>query len=167
MKRVILTGLTLLLFFSFISSAAASSYQEVTLSDGDVVEVSVTTINNGHQYEIRFPSGNTYFWKDQGHIGTGGGSSELTTKEREQANEALNLYKQQQNATGRNSTSLTGSIAGVILIMVGLMGTISPRVIWYLQIGWKLNKAEPSDLALLFNRIGGIVLCIVGVSLLF
>ncbi|WP_206831767.1 DUF6199 family natural product biosynthesis protein [Alicyclobacillus fructus] len=56
-----------------------------------------------------------------------------------------------------------GIVAGFILFVVGLFHVFAPRAAWYLHIGWKIRGAEPTDEYLLLIRVGGIVMCVVGV----
>nr|WP_186324875.1 DUF6199 family natural product biosynthesis protein [Paenibacillus bovis] len=46
---------------------------------------------------------------------------------------------------------------------IGLLGAIFPHAVWHLEIGWKLRDAEPSEFALIANRVGGILVAIIGI----
>ncbi|MGN0250750.1 MAG: DUF6199 family natural product biosynthesis protein [Oliverpabstia sp.] len=46
---------------------------------------------------------------------------------------------------------------------MGAFNTAAPSVAWYLEYGWRYKNAEPSDLALGLNRVGGIIAIIVGI----
>lgn len=56
---------------------------------------------------------------------------------------------------------------GFLFAALGLWGLISPKSVWYLNFGWRYKNAEPSEVALLVNRIAGVLLILVGSSLLF
>ncbi|MBO5253428.1 MAG: hypothetical protein J6C51_05740 [Clostridia bacterium] len=56
-------------------------------------------------------------------------------------------------------------LAVVLLIALGLFAVLSPQTVWYLEYGWRFKDAEPSNLALTLNRIGGIVSIALGVFL--
>lgn len=60
---------------------------------------------------------------------------------------------------------LTGFI-GTVAIIIGLIIAIWPYFAWYLQLGWKLKDAKPSDLVLRVERILGIIFVIVGFILI-
>lgn len=45
---------------------------------------------------------------------------------------------------------------------MGLIAAIWPYSAWYLQLGWKLNDAEPSPLAISVQRIMGVMFVIIG-----
>jgi hypothetical protein len=55
----------------------------------------------------------------------------------------------------------------IVFILFGLLAVISPYTAWYLEIGWKVEGAEPTDMALLWNRILGLIFVIVGLNMLF
>lgn len=53
-------------------------------------------------------------------------------------------------------------LIGLVLIVVGVINLISPETGWYLSHGWRYKDAEPSDAALTFARIGGVVGIVAG-----
>lgn len=55
----------------------------------------------------------------------------------------------------------------LIFIAMGILNVIKPRTGWYLSIGWKFKNAEPSDLALGMQVLGGIIAIIIGIVLMF
>ena len=58
-------------------------------------------------------------------------------------------------------------IAGLILIIIGLCSLCRPEEMWHLSEGWKFKEAEPSEEALLWCRVGGVIAIIVGIFVLF
>lgn len=50
-----------------------------------------------------------------------------------------------------------------LLILIGLFNVFFPRAAWYLEIGWKIKDSEPSEGALIFHRVMGVIFCIVGI----
>ena len=60
-----------------------------------------------------------------------------------------------------------GAIGGIILFFFGAINAISPETGWHMSEGWKFKDAEPSEAALLWGRICGIVLSIIGVVMIF
>ncbi|MDD2480917.1 MAG: DUF6199 family natural product biosynthesis protein [Lutispora sp.] len=59
------------------------------------------------------------------------------------------------------------TIIGFILLFSGGLSAINPEVAWQWEIGWKVKDAEPSDAYLLYTRVVGIVLSIIGLILIF
>lgn len=51
---------------------------------------------------------------------------------------------------------------GAVIIAIGLVIAIWPKVAWYLRLGWRFKNAEPSGLALGVERVTGVVLVIAG-----
>ncbi|WP_373446987.1 DUF6199 family natural product biosynthesis protein [Saccharibacillus sp. O23] len=55
-----------------------------------------------------------------------------------------------------------------IFVVLGLVGTISPRASWVLSNWWKVEgDAQPSSISLVLYRIGGIVFLLVGIFLIY
>ena len=65
--------------------------------------------------------------------------------------------------TARTSDALPA----IVCLLIGAFNIISPYGAWFLGYGWRYRDAEPSDLALLMTRIGGIVAVIIGIVLFF
>lgn len=53
----------------------------------------------------------------------------------------------------------------IILAAAGVFYIVSPYKAWYLEYGWRYNNAEPSDLALGFNQVVGVIAVIAAVIL--
>ena len=53
-----------------------------------------------------------------------------------------------------------------VVIIIGVINILVPKVMWQLYEGWKFKDAEPSDLALVMHRIGGVLLIIMAVLIL-
>ena len=56
---------------------------------------------------------------------------------------------------------------GLLMIIIGLLNLCKPEEMWYLSTGWRFKDAEPSEDAILWQRVGGVIAIIVGVFLLF
>lgn len=55
---------------------------------------------------------------------------------------------------------------GLLFIIIGIIGAVSPRTTWYMSEGWKFKNAEPSDAVLILNRVMGVVFSIIGFLIL-
>lgn len=53
-----------------------------------------------------------------------------------------------------SASDRSGNGISFIIIGLGLFGTLFPYAAWFLEIGWRLQDAEPSEFALIVNRIG-------------
>jgi hypothetical protein len=169
LKRVM--GFIVLIIMIMITSSAGytfDGYTDIQLPNGETVKVIREDFNNGYRYEVEFPNGKTYYWEQTGNIGAGGGSPRLTPQEMFDADKAIEYYEQQYGEARAQDESSSGKkIFGFLFVLCGLFGAISPRTAWYLEIGWQLRDAEPTELALILNRIIGIAFCIVGLVILF
>lgn len=58
-------------------------------------------------------------------------------------------------------------LLGIILILFGVLGVFSPETMWQIEYGWKFKDAEPSEAALIINRVLGVVMVVFGVLALF
>ncbi len=56
---------------------------------------------------------------------------------------------------------------GLLLIITGLLNLCKPEEMWYLSRGWQFKDAEPSDEALEWCRIGGVISIIIGIFVMF
>lgn len=167
--QFILRPIIVIFIFLFTPMSAFAYSQEsesITLDNGQVVEVFYEGASDGYSYEVEFANGHSYFYNLTGNTGTGGGSAELTQEEMELAEEAIDKFEEQYGKAASTSNG-SGSLIGLLLIFIGLVGAIFPQAIWFLSIGWRLRDAEPSNLALGVYRFGGIVVTIIGVFALF
>jgi hypothetical protein len=53
-----------------------------------------------------------------------------------------------------------------LFIIIGALNVIFPKASWYMKSGWQFKNAEPSDLALIMIRVGGIIAIVVGIFIL-
>lgn len=56
---------------------------------------------------------------------------------------------------------------GIVAIVVGVINVISPETGWHLGHGWQFKDAEPSDAALTWGRISGVLAIIFGIICFF
>lgn len=165
--RLIIQVIIIMFLSLFITiNTYAESPEEIELSNGEVVKVFFEEHSNGYRYEVEFENGKTFFYDKTGNTGVGGGSEELTKEEMDLAEEAMDKYEQLHGNAATSNNSSSGNLIGIVIISFGLLGAISPHTAWYLEIGWKLREAEPSELALIVNRVGGILTSIVGLFVL-
>ena len=48
-----------------------------------------------------------------------------------------------------------------------LFDVLFPKISWVLAYGWRYKNAEPSDIALGLIRVGGIIVIIISIVLIF
>ena len=54
-----------------------------------------------------------------------------------------------------------------IIIILGIFAAASPEDAWQLSNSWRFEYGEPSEMALILTRLGGIVGIIAGILLIF
>lgn len=55
----------------------------------------------------------------------------------------------------------------ILLIIYGLISIFSPKTTWWLSIGWQLRNTEPTEKALIANRIGGAFMVVFSIVLIY
>ncbi|MFC5466039.1 DUF6199 family natural product biosynthesis protein [Lederbergia graminis] len=157
--------LIVMIFLSlfFTMNTSANSPEEIEVSNGEIVKVFFEQRAKGYRYEVEFENGHRYFYEQSEDAGYGGGTYELTGEEMMLAREAIDKYEEINGDATIPSNNASKYLLGIVLFLIGLLGAIFPHATWYLEIGWKLRDAEPSEFALIANRVGGILVAIVGI----
>lgn len=120
---------------------------------GDASSFSVT---------ITYPDGSSYWYTQSEGTGYGGWSEDYDEHTYVSADTLVEVV--QEKAPKRVNP---GKIAGaLILIALGSFAAALPEFSWYLSYGWRYKNAVPSDAALSFARVGGVIEIIVGIVLL-
>lgn len=55
-------------------------------------------------------------------------------------------------------------IVGLIFVVLGVCIVLRPRALWWFRWGWLWNR-EPTRVELLFDRAGGVVIAVLGLTL--
>jgi len=58
-------------------------------------------------------------------------------------------------------------LAGLALAGAGLLAVINPSLAWQISEGWRYKNVEPSELYLVLSRVGGVVLIIIALVVIF
>jgi hypothetical protein len=51
----------------------------------------------------------------------------------------------------------------ILVLIMSIIAIFAPRITWFLSTGWRFKNAEPSDLVLSLNRIGGVIATVISV----
>ncbi len=129
-----------------------------TISCGGI-EYKFSVSGNGESIEITYPDGSTYWESGRNSAYSAGWSDDYIafTEENEKnykpGDILCDVYRSENPVRERKSfwRILIGSI-------LGLFSLLLPEAAWYLHIGWKIKDAEPSDAAIIMERIGGGIL---------
>jgi len=120
------------------------------------------------QLDVTFPDGRELTWTVQGSssMGSSGMGVAASMEDWDRVEDLHSLV------FGRASgESMAGSFArvafGLVLLVFGALEIFNPRLAWQIAEGWRYENLEPSEVLLIFSRIGGVVLVGVGLLLVF
>ncbi|MDD5934092.1 MAG: hypothetical protein PUC65_00760 [Clostridiales bacterium] len=133
-----------------------------TISDGEYTyQYSFSGSDSSYRVDITYPNNSSYWWQQQGASGYGGWS-DAYDENRYVAGDVLRDVLEHEAPKESNTGSF---LMAIILLVVGIFNISSPRTAWYLEYGWRYKNAEPSDFALIMNRISGGVLIVIAIIL--
>ncbi len=177
MKRLGIFLFVFLLSVSFFGCAKQETMYTVSKNGSefqvDSIQKTIADGSNTYRYmlsgdassfrvTITYPDGSSYWYSQSDGIGQGGWSDDYIEGKYVSADTLIDIV--QDDAPQRvSSGKITGAI---ILIALGIFDIAFPKVSWYLGYGWRYKNAEPSDAALTFAQVGGVVVIIVGFILL-
>ncbi len=139
-----------------------------TISDGvNLYHYTVSGNSSGADMEITYPDGSIYWWSTQtsGAVTSGyGGWSDDYDDDRYVPGDVLCDVLETREAKPDSEKNWLLIFA---LAAVGMFHIISPYTAWYLEYGWRYRNAEPSEMALGFNRLGGAAALILAIIMFF
>lgn len=179
MKKLLIFLITTLLVLSMCGCSASANTTYTSYKNGTsyVVDTENGTISDGtntytysfsgnsssYNVDITYPDGSTYWFKMSGYSGYGGWSDDYDENRYVDGDTLRNVLLEKAP-----KESNPGKFFAIILLLaVGFFHVASPYTAWYLEYGWRYKNAEPSDLALGMNRVGGVVAIIVAVIMIF
>ena len=120
---------------------------------------------SGSSYEVIFtyPDGESYTWKESGNFGSGM-TSEGFDSEKYPSGMTLQSLLKSGHANEQSGKKNIG--LALLLLIIGGINTAWPQAAWYLDVGWKVKDAEPSEAALTWNRGVGVVALIIAVIMM-
>ena len=141
----------------------------VTPADGTMGTISDGTDTYSYQYEPRiggyrvkftYPDGETYTWTDDGNSMSGTTSPGFDFEKYPDGWTLSDILLQSSSVKNARKTEKNVGLI-LLLLIVGAVNTIWPQAAWFLEMGWKIKDAEPSDAALGWNRVVGVVALII------
>lgn len=174
MKRFLIVALALVLTVSLVACGEQEPL-EVTDRYGNtyVIDREQGTISDGentyeYTYEgdsevftitIHYPNGGRYQYSQSDGFGTGSGNARYSENFYVAGDLLADIL--QDNIPKRGSARKI--LAALVLAGGGIFLFACPEVAWYWQSGWRYKNVEPSDMALSFTRISGVVAIIIGI----
>lgn len=137
-----------------------------TISDGtETYSYQYESRIQGYRVKFTYPDGETYTWTDDGTNMSGTTSSGFDFDKYPDGWTLSDILL--QNGTVKTAQKAEKNMALILLLLVlGIGNAAFPKAAWYLETGWKIKDAEPSDAALAWNRGIGIVVIVVAVIMM-
>ena len=132
-----------------------------TISDGtNTYSYRYDTSGTGYSVTFTYPDGETYTWKEDGNFSSGSASLDFDF---DKYPDGMTLKRVLERSPSAKSEKKSTKNWGIILFLlfVGGINTACPQLTWHLDVGWKVKDAEPSEAALTWNRIVGVVLLVI------
>ena len=188
-KRISILALSALLLLSLCACAEkkTQSALELYTTGWDGTVYTVTPIDNdkgtitdgtntysycydasgsGYSVTFTYPDGETYTWKEDGNFSSGATSPDFDSGKYPDGMTLDRVLKRSPSAKSEEKSTKSWGII-LFLLFVGSINTACPQLTWYLDVGWKVKDAEPSEAALAWNRgIGVVLLIIAGIMIL-
>ena len=132
-----------------------------TISDGtNTYSYRYDADGSGYSVTFTYPDGETYTWKENGSSARGETSLDFDFDKYPDGMTLHNVLERSPSAkTEKKSTKNVGLI--FFLLVIGGINTAWPQAVWYLDVGWKVKDAEPSEAALTWGRVVGVGMLII------
>lgn len=176
MKKCRVLFVVMILVISLLGCSRQDGVYTVTVNGTDFfvdpVEMTVTEGENVYRYSfsgdssdyrvtIQFPDGSSYWYSQSDGSGIGGWSEDYREDNYVSGDTLVNMITQK----APNKANSGRILGGILLVALGVFDLVFPRVSWYLGYGWRYKNAEPSDAALIFARIAGGIVAVLGIVL--
>ena len=138
-----------------------------TISDGtNTYSYQYDAAGSGYSVTFTYPDGETYRCVENGGTSSGAVFSSGSTSldfDFDKYPDGMTLKRVLERSPSAKSEKKSTKNVGLILflLIVGVINTAWPQATWYLDIGWKVKDAEPSEAALIWGRVVGVALLII------
>ncbi len=140
---------------------------EKTVFDGKYTyDYKVSGNTERYSITIKFPDGATYTSDFNGMITTGTASYSFEPRPYAKDSTLVSVIKS-KDLKKPIKDSLIKWFSVLFFIGAGLFFATNPDVVWEMRYGWHFKNAAPSEDGLLHICIGGIILIILGVVMIF
>lgn len=172
MRHIRIPAALLLIALLLSGCGSCKPYEVASLWGVVTIDPEAKTLTRGsdvYTYEITntsttilYPNGATYYYSSHGITGSSGWSDDYD-ENRYIPGDVLISLLEKEYPREKNGVPLLG----LVLIALGVWGIAKPEALWYLGYGWRYRNAEPSDAALVIQRLGGGLSIIVGLLQIF
>lgn len=132
--------------------------------DGHVCRYKLTESHNTTDFEVTYPDGSGYWWTQHEYGGGGGWSNDYSAQRYVSGETLWEVLEKERPKQERQSNYWAD---GLILVIAGVFEAAAPQTAWYLSYGWRFKDAEPSELALIAGRAGGVFMIVLGIIFFF
>ena len=143
-----------------------------TITDGtNTYSYRYDTSGSSYGVTFTYPDGETYRCTQNGSTSSGAafssGSASLDF-DFDKYPDGMTLDRVLKRSPAAKHEEKSTKSWGIILFLlfVGGINTACPQLTWHLDVGWKVKDAEPSEAALAWNRIVGVVLLLIAVVMM-
>ena len=132
-----------------------------TISDGtNTYSYRYEADGSGYSVTFTYPNGEKYTWKENDSFSSGSTSLDFDSGKYPDGRTLKRVLERSPSAKSKKkSTKNVGLI--LFLLVIGGINTVWPQAVWYLDVGWKVKDAEPSEAALTWSRVVGVVVLII------
>lgn len=171
--RILAALLTLALL---LTACGGGQVSEVTTAHGTLtIDTGSQTITHGsdvYRYDlsgntttIHYPNGAVYHTTVDSVSGSSGWSYDYDPHTYIPGDV---LFSALPTAAIQPGTSRLGQVVlGLVCIVLGGVTVAFPKGMWFLAFGWRYRDSEPSEVALVLDRLGGGLLILMGILFLF
>lgn len=138
-----------------------------TISDGtNTYSYQYDAAGSGYSVTFTYPDGETYRCVENGGTSSGAVFSSGSTSldfDFDKYPDGMTLKRVlERSPSAKNEKKSTKNVGLIFfLLVIGVINTAWPQATWYLDVGWKVKDAEPSDAALIWGRVVGVALLII------
>lgn len=135
-----------------------------TISDGtNTYQYTFYQSSEGYDANIVYPDGSTFWRQEAGNGGVAGWSDDYNSHRFVDGDTLCAVLEE----CLVSKVSVKSILIIIVLFIFGIFNVIWPRAAWNLERGWSYRNAEPSDVALVVNRLVGIIVVITAIVLIF
>ena len=142
-----------------------------TISDGEHIYPYAFSGNSaGYDVTITYPNGSSYQWHAQNSGGITMGYGGLQGDYDEHlytSGDVLLSVLEEGPLKGGALREGKNIFLSVFIALAGIFHAALPETAWYLAYGWRYRDAEPSDAALMLNRLGGAAAIVAAIIMIF